>query len=126
MACIPGVVLRSLWTSTAWFYARLGGSPEAEAILVEYFSAHSALFSCCLVGMVVASSILCKCILKGSTPFPQWAAVFNILTMYIIGGLVKPWVTIPGTASLGGFLMFGGLAALLWHGVVLQPPSHGV
>ncbi len=109
LACVPGAVFHFLCTSAAWFYARLGGTTAAESAVTDFFLAHMPITTICFVGMISASFLLAICILSGKTRFPRWAAVFNILTMQVLGGLLKPLAILPGVSNLGGIFMFAGL-----------------
>lgn len=109
LGCIPGAVFHCLCTTVAWFYAKMGGSSQAETIVMEFFIQHSLIMILCSIGLVVSSILLFILILKEKTSLPRWAAIFNIITMLIVGGVFKPFITIPGTMNLGGLFMFVGL-----------------
>lgn len=109
LSCIPGAVFHCLCTTTAWFYARMGGSQEAQTIVMDYFLQHSWIMILCSIGLIFASLLIFVLIVKRKTVLPSWAAVFNIFTIFIIGSLFKPWITIYGTMNLGGLFMFVGI-----------------
>lgn len=91
----------------------MGGTAQIETAVMDYFVQHSVIMILCSVGLLSASIILFGLIITNKTRLPRWTAVFNIMTMFLIGGLLKPIVTIPGTMNLGGLLMFLGLAIII-------------
>lgn len=109
LGCVPGAAFHVLCTTAAWFYDRLGGTEEAASAVMDYFTQHSPLMGLCVVGLLTACLELLRCVVRGKTCLPRWAAVYNIIVIVLALELLCPIVVIPGTMNLGGTGMFLGL-----------------
>lgn len=109
LGTIPGAVMHMQCTSTAWIYARLGGTEEAGTVAMEFFWAHLPLLVLCTAGILLSCAVLFVCVARRRTCLPRWAAVFNIVVISMALSCLKPLVVIPGTMNLGGAGMFLGL-----------------
>lgn len=109
LGCVPGAVFHMQCTTTAWIYARMGGTGEAAEIAMDFFIQHWPLMALCSVGLMLACAVLFICVVRGKTGLPRWAAVFNIFVIMTVLSCLRPIVTIPGTMNLGGMGMFLGI-----------------
>ena len=80
---IPGTAHHVICGVAEWFYIRMGMTEEAREAITEFFGKTSVTMIACYLGLIVYSVALFVMVVTGATTLPSWAAVFNIMLIFV-------------------------------------------
>lgn len=92
-----------------WLYVRLGRTEEARRLITELFQKTSITMIVCYLGFLIFGAALFSAVVRGLTPLPPWACVFNTTLLMLV---LLP-LRVGGGGNWAGAAMFLGLIILL-------------
>ena len=106
---IFGVAHHILCGVSEWVYIRMGMTEEARSAVLKLFKDTALTMVVCYMGWAVFGLFLLISIVTGNTDLPRWAAIFNIVPLYMVTFPLH----IGGMGNWCGAAMFLGLLLLL-------------